>query len=150
MISVTGGGEVLRLLDRVALQTELYRQLIVCSPYVDEAMCSRLAHIAVRVDREGSHLSILTTPNTVNNTMRSHNLRTRGRVRVTGLPGLHAKFYLAIGRDSRMTEAILTSANCTLAGTTANVELGIRAVASTPSGARIIEGIDRFARRITV
>jgi hypothetical protein len=148
MISITDGGEVLRLLDRMALQTERYRQLIVCSPYMDEAMCDRLAHLAARADRERSHLSIITTPNTIASTTNSRDLRTRGRLRVTGVPGLHAKFYLAIGRDARLTEAILTSANCTLAGTTANIELGIRMAASTPWGARIIEDIDRFARRI--
>jgi hypothetical protein len=150
MISITGGGEVLRLLDRVALQTGLYRHVIVCSPYLDEPMCSRLAHLATRVDREHSHLSIITTPSTITNTVSPRDLRTQGRIRVTGLPGLHAKFYVAIGRDARLTEAILTSANCTVAGTTANIELGIRIAASTPSDARIIEDIDRFARRIMV
>ena len=148
MIGITGGSEVLRLLDRVTLQTGLYRQLIVCSPYLDATMCDRLADLAARVDRERSHLSIITTPSTITNTMNTRDLRTHGRIRVTGLPGLHAKFYLAIGRDARLTEAILTSANCTVAGTTANIELGIRMAASTPSSARIIEDIDRFARRI--
>lgn len=148
MIGITGGGEVLRLLDRVALQAGLYRQLVVCSPFLDEAMGSRLAQLAARIDRERSCLSIITTPSTITSMLNSRELRTRGRIRVTGIPGLHAKFYLAIARDMRLTEAILTSANCTLAGTTANIELGIRMAASTPSGARIIEDIDRFARRI--
>lgn len=148
MINITGGSEVRRLLDRVALQAGLYRQLIVCSPYMDEAMCGRLARLAARADRERSHLSIITTPDTIANIVGAHDLRTGGRIRVTGLSGLHAKFYLAVGRDPRLTEAILTSANCTLAGTSANIELGIRMAASTSSGARLIEDIDRFARRI--
>lgn len=150
MISITGGSEVQRLLDRVALRAGLYRRLIVCSPYVDQLMCTRLAHLAARVDRERSHLSIITTPDTVRNTVTAYDLRTEGRIRVTGIPGLHAKFYLAVGRDARLTEAILTSANCTMAGTSANIELGIRVAASTPSGARLIEEIDRFSRRIIV
>jgi hypothetical protein len=148
MISIAGGGEVQRLLDRVALQAGLYRQVIVCSPYMDEPMCSRLAQLAARIDRERSHLSIITRPDTITNTVEAQHLRTEGRIRVTGLPGLHAKFYLAVGRDARLTEAILTSANCTLAGTTGNIELGIRMAMSTPAAARLIEDIDRFARRI--
>jgi hypothetical protein len=148
MISIVGGGEVQRLLDRVALRAGLYRQLIVCSPYMDGPMCIRLAQLAALIERERSHLSIITTPVTITNTVAAQDLRTEGRIRVTGLPGLHAKFYLAVGRDARLTEAILTSANCTLAGTTGNIELGIRMAMSTPAGARLIEDIDRFARRI--
>jgi hypothetical protein len=69
-------------------------------------------------------------------------------VQIIAVPGLHAKFYLALGRDFPATEGLVTSANLTTAGTTANVELGIWLAASSMLGARLLHELDRFSRRL--
>jgi hypothetical protein len=148
MITIAGGVDVARLLDRVYARPELYRQVVVCSPFIDDAMLNKLEMLAPRVARASSALWIITTPATITERPALSALRRCYRVTVTGCTALHAKFYVALGRRRVLTEAIVTSANFTTAGTTTNIELGIRIASSTESGCRMLSQIDRFARRL--
>ena len=148
MIAMASGRDVLRMLDRIAEGIGRYHQLTICSPFVDERMLDRLEHLISRSERARAHLLIVTTPAMLPTRLTAAALRARGSVRIAQLAALHAKFYLAIGRDFASTEAIVTSANLTVAGTSTNIELGFRITASTEADARILKELDRYSRRL--
>ncbi len=148
MISVANGSDVLHLLEKVTMGIRHYRRLTVCSPYVDSTMLARLERLAVRANWARSQLWIITTPAALASHLATSAQGGRNFVRVKVVARLHAKFYLAIAFEESSTEAIVTSANLTVAGTCTNIELGFRVAASTAPGARLLDELDRFSRRL--
>lgn len=146
MISVAEGQEVARLLDRLCTHAHQYAQLIICSPYIDATMRMRLELLAKRVANTGSALWIVTSPGIAQELIDERPLHTCSRVKITGCPALHAKFYVANAKPDGLTEAIVTSANLTVRGTSSNIELGMHIDSSSESGRRMLRDINRFAK----
>jgi hypothetical protein len=133
----------------VSRRPDLYAEVVVCSPFIDETMQRLLVRIARVTHAAQCGLRIITTSPTASA------LRERlpghpaawGHV-VLGRQGLHAKVYLALSRQRALSEVIVTSANFTTAGIDENIELGIRARPSTDYGRQLMDEVRHFLRAI--
>lgn len=120
------GSSILPLLERVSHVPECFREVLVCTPYLDEATISLLASIALSARRAQCGFQLVTRSDPARRLLArmpgpigrwQHIIRVRRR--------LHAKVYMALARRPRESEAIITSANLTLDGLETNDELGI-------------------------
>lgn len=127
-----------------------WSQVVICSPFVDEPLRERIAVLSVRARVAGCGVRLLTTK-TESRPQATFVRGAQTRVlRVSAVPRLHAKVYLALARDHRKSVAIITSANLTDAGLHKNVEFGIALKATSPEGARIVEDVRRFLESIAI
>lgn len=151
MIRVAEGSDVIALLRNVSTCTADYAEFLVCSPFIDLSMVGIIVNIAICTRQAHCGFRILTS-------------RAAAYTLFAELPGhrrawpntvivrerLHAKAYIAIGRKNRETsEAIVTSANLTVAGLTSNVELGVRAIPTSAEGRQLLEHFHHYIRRLT-
>ena len=148
MIATTAGRDVRRLLDAVRCRPQSASQLVICSPFVDPELLPLVSELADRTGRAGCAFRVITREPAA--TMLRHALSGSSAGRkalIVAHPRLHAKAYLRLDRAGR-SEAIVTSANLTVAGIDSNVELGIRATACSPLGRRIVADVRRILERV--
>jgi hypothetical protein len=149
MIEFVYGTDVVRFLDRVSVHIEQYRDVILCSPFIDDDVLRRVEGLA-RAALEGKcGFGIITAQHSIQRVTTRFTPLTLRRVRLAACPHLHAKFYLAVARKHDLTEAIVTSANLTAGGLKANIELGVRIAGSTPYGRTLLHQIEMFSRRLS-
>jgi phosphatidylserine/phosphatidylglycerophosphate/cardiolipin synthase-like enzyme len=131
-MDIVTGQAVSQLLERVTLQPALYREVLVCTPYLDDDTASLVGQLAVKAPRYRCGFTLITRIEAARRVIAalpapvqrwSQSIRVRHR--------LHAKVYLAIARLHRDSEAIVTSANLTLDGLRLNEELGVRFTGNT-------------------
>jgi phosphatidylserine/phosphatidylglycerophosphate/cardiolipin synthase-like enzyme len=126
-MDIVDGRAVSQLLQRVALDPTRYREVVVCTPFLDDEMATAVRELAVNAPHGHCGFTFVTR-------------REAARRLLDGLPAplhrwsrfirvrhrLHAKVYLAMARRHRESEAIVTSANLTVDGLGFNEELGVR------------------------
>jgi len=132
-MEIVNGSAVSEFLQRVTAAASVYREIVVCTPFLDDQMASAVRKLAVSAPRVHCGFTLLTR-------------REAARRVLDGLPAplyrwgrsihvchrIHAKVYVAVGRADRDSEAIVTSANLTIDGVAVNDELGVRFTGSTP------------------
>lgn len=149
MIALSGGREVQMLLERMCDHADRLREVLICSPFIDEAMDQRLARLAAAVTQSGARLLLVTTPEVARPLKLLFAGQEHRRTTVT-IPRkrLHAKAYVSVARRPRESEAIVTSANLTQAGLASNIELGVRVVPTTDAGRQLFDQTCRFVRAL--
>jgi HKD family nuclease len=149
MIATSIGTDVIVFLDRIRSRTHRFKEITICSPFIDTMMAERLVALLTEAHRTRCAVRVITTPESA-------------QFLVPMLPGhpvfwrsaliprrrLHAKVYLAVARRASESEAIVTSANLTVCGTSENIELGIRVLATSDSGRRVLQQVHHFVRRL--
>ncbi len=148
MIECASASDVARLLSRVRSRADMYSDLLLCSPFMDDETISLVGLVAEAASGARCRLEIITAQQAVDRVKVLLAPLADQQLRLIGCPRLHAKFYVAVGRSREHTEAIITSANLTVAGLTSNIELGVRIAATTPHGRAMLHHLDRFARRL--
>jgi HKD family nuclease len=149
MIHTSTGNDVIRMLDRVARMPARYSAVVICCPFIGDDLLPRLLSLLDRAGVTGCHFRVITSHESANAlTSRLSSKQLVCRKYVTGHARLHAKIYIAIARRHADSEAIVTSANLTRAGTVDNIELGVRAVPSSDAGRRLLNDIQHFVRHL--
>lgn len=149
MIALCEGNAVARLLDRVVARPGDWRQVDLCAPFIDGAAIPRLISLALDGPGAGCGLRVITSVGCAKLlcSLLPGPARHWRRV-IMARSGLHAKAYLAVGRDRRTSEAIVTSANLTAGGLASNLELGVRATSSTDAGRRMVGDVRNYIGRL--
>jgi len=150
MTSICIGADIDRVLRLIEYMPSRYAQIVICSPFIDTTTGNRIQSLAQSARRAGCGVRIITSADSNAN---SHIASMPGRGQVgsrvfAALPHLHAKVYLAIGREFRDSWAIVTSANATEAGLSRNIELGLLVRAVSPEGARTVEQVRHFLENL--
>ncbi|UYN94009.1 MAG: phospholipase D family protein [Enhydrobacter sp.] len=150
MIELSKGPAVLELLDRTATRMSEYMQVVICSPFIDKVLMKRLALLSCSAERSGCNLCIVTRPESAHELMAVLPQRfARRHTAVVVRPTLHAKLYVAHGRRACQSEAIVTSANLTQAGTRANIELGVHVAPTSQCGRHLFRQIHQFSHYLS-
>jgi phosphatidylserine/phosphatidylglycerophosphate/cardiolipin synthase-like enzyme len=148
--SICVGVDIDGVLRRIEAAPSRYAQIIICSPFIDLVTSRRIDCLAQSAFRAGCGVRIITAPNS-NTDLRMASLPGRDQVgnrNFVILPHLHAKVYLAIGRNFRDSWVTVTSANATEAGLKRNIELGLLVRATSPEGARTVEQVRHFLEKL--
>jgi phosphatidylserine/phosphatidylglycerophosphate/cardiolipin synthase-like enzyme len=149
MIELVAGPDIAQLLGIVADRPERYHGVTVCSPFIDEAMAEVLARIVVTGRAARCGVRVVTyAPGAARILNRLPGPRAEWTKAVVANGRVHAKVYLAAARRYAETEAIVTSANLTTAGTSHNVELGVRVRPSSEAGRQLLAHVETFVRRL--
>lgn len=149
MIVAASTTDIVRLLDGVSMRPDRYRGITLCSPFIDNEIAHVIVRLAKTTSSAGCGLSIFTTPRTaIGVRALLPTVPMNARLVVQPVEGLHAKFYIAVGRSYGDSSAIITSANLTRAGLSTNVELGVRALPSSRAGRTLIATVAQFALRL--
>jgi PLD-like domain len=131
-------------LTRLAGRTpQSYRRLLLCAPFISEKF------FRTKVGpRSFAHVPtvIITHPDTIPLILRESRLWP-GPLTVASIPNLHAKVYIACGKDERDSVAIVGSFNLTSAAFDTNLEVGIRLVGNTPEHRRLINSLEALLMR---
>jgi phosphatidylserine/phosphatidylglycerophosphate/cardiolipin synthase-like enzyme len=143
MIETCTGSEITTLMDRVESRALRYREIIICAPYIDAFMAARIRALWISVKRHRCIVRVITSASSADSVRTADDaLGRRGDLVVRSR--LHAKVYLAIGRESGATEAIITSANLTRAGTGRNIEFGVRIDGTSNEGRNLLRQVQKF------
>lgn len=148
MIATIEGAEILRFLEDVRRRPEQYSEFVICSPFVDVELSRFVAELATHAHRARCAFRLITRPAAA--TMLLSALpgpNARWTKMLFAHPHLHAKAYLGLGRGSR-SQAIVTSANLTVAGLKSNIELGVRADSTSVAGRQLVDQVRRFLRQM--
>jgi len=149
MIVTSIGTDVMAFVDRVRTRTDRFKEIVICSPFIDAVMADLLVGLLLDGRRTQCAVRVITTPESAQflvPLLPGH--RAFWRDALVTRRRLHAKIYLAVARRADESEAIVTSANLTIGGTSANIELGIRILATTEFGRRVLQQVHHFVRRI--
>jgi hypothetical protein len=147
MIGTCTGRQLKVLMERVENNPERYREMIVCAPYIDDAMSERLGQLRETSLRRNCGLRVITNAGAAD-ALRARFGSAPRRGDLVVRSDLHAKIYLAVGRRTQATEAIVTSANLTRAGMERNIEFGVRIGNSTPQGRDMLRQVHRFLSKM--
>lgn len=151
MITLEHGDAVARLLKRATSRPDLYSEVILCSPYIDVALGIRIRVLVRSAEGAKCAITVVTSPAGAAQLRAAFGDGKPPRsLRVHVRPSLHSKAYAIIARKGRVaSEALVTSANLTIAGLSRNDELGVRAIADSPSGRALYAQISRSLQRLT-
>lgn len=148
MIVTARGADILRLLDRIEAMPSRYLRLVLCTPYVDSQMQERLVQVLLIAVGAGCAVRVITTAGVANallGVLPGHSARW-SRV-VIAKRNIHAKAYVVIARKPTESEAIVGSANLTVAGVEENIELLLKMRATSELGRHLIFEIHDFLER---
>ncbi len=118
-MNLVSADEVLGLMKKVRSERGAYRLLLLCAPFISQKF---LLHITGLARRVPVSTIVLTNPETAQELSA---VSLSGPLKVVSVPGIHAKVYIACGKDDRDSLAIIGSFNLTHFGLTRNFELGI-------------------------
>ena len=137
-MKLSNAQEILGLIHLASRTPQSYRRLIICAPFISEdLLCNKIApNGIVRVPT-----LIITCPKTAQHLFLLYK-EWRGSFTIASIPSLHAKVYLACGRDERDSVAILGSFNLTNAALNGNYELGLRFVGNSPEVRKLISKME--------
>ncbi|SRR6266566_1343841 len=146
LIRVADGRDVLELFDEALGAPERYSEIVVSSPFVDQAGMAILDRLRSSSMSEGQRVRVVVTPSI------AAELRSRWSEGVRGFeiveqPRLHAKVYALVGRRQADSKALITSANLTCGGMARNLEAGVRITGSEQDHLAMIE---RVASRVAI
>jgi len=147
MITLASGAAVGQMLARATATPSNYCQVLLCSPFIDQALAPRLEQLFQAADNTKCAVTIVTNCGSVDSLAAL--CTGRRYVRVLVRKRLHTKAYLLLGREgSRHSEALVTSANLTRAGMSTNDELGVHIRCTSSGGRHLIRQIDSSLRRL--
>jgi HKD family nuclease len=150
MIALVSGAAVERLLIRATINSSNYSQVILCAPYIDHSAVARLRALCVAAAQTGCAVTVITTPGGVV-LLKEFRQNPRLRMKLVVRARIHTKAYLMLARKfTQISEAVVTSANLTLAGFRSNEELGVHIRCTSVGGRRLLEQVDRSLRRLTI
>jgi len=141
-MEIVSGNAVSDFLARVTRRPERYREVLVCTPFLDDVTVAAMRDMALLTPRVRCGFRLVTravAARMVLQRLPAPLQVWRQTIRVR--PRIHAKVYFALARAYRHSEAIITSANLTLDGMTLNDELGIRFTGETASGRSALAGL---------
>lgn len=138
-MQISSTKEILRVLYLVSRTPQSYRLLIICSPFITiDLLKNKVApNGLVRVPT-----LIITRPDTYN-LLLSVCKAWKGPISIMGVQNLHAKVYIACGKDERDSIAVLGSFNFTGAAFNENIEIGICTIGSTGEFRKVINDLER-------
>jgi phosphatidylserine/phosphatidylglycerophosphate/cardiolipin synthase-like enzyme len=146
MIEIIPGKEVVRLLAKVAARPQLFSELTLCSPFIDEQASDRLRPVIESAVGAGCAVSIVTRLASAGRVVHACG-HVRRAVHLVYRDDVHAKAYVVQARSGRgSSEAIITSANLTRAGLGRNREIGVRIRPTSLDGRRAFEQVRRNLR----
>jgi|SRR5579859_2094313 len=149
MIKISEGADVLDLLDQITMKPYRYERVVISSPFIDDDMFSRIALLARATTRSRCKLWLITTPSLADRlTLHFQRSPAPARANIVARARLHAKLYLAVDQQGTHSEAIVTSANLTRAGTGGNIELGVRIASTSLPGRLLLRQLRDFVRRL--
>jgi phosphatidylserine/phosphatidylglycerophosphate/cardiolipin synthase-like enzyme len=143
-LEIVPGDAVAGFVGRVRARPQEYREVIVCSPFLDDVTRASLRDIAVKAPSVRCGFRVITRKEAADALfaeLPGGKRLWRRVIRHRNL--LHAKVYLALARAHAQSEAIVTSANCTLDGMSLNDELGLRITGRTEMGRYLLAGLRR-------
>lgn len=141
---VVNAQDVLGLIRRACRTPQSYRRVILCAPFISaNFLRTRLGRRSMaRVPAV-----IITRPETVPLVLTE--LKSwRGCFAVASIPNLHAKVYLACGRDEFDSVALIGSFNLTVAALNTNMEVGVRFIGDTSERRRAIKELETRLMRM--
>lgn len=124
MIDIVGGGAIPRLLEKVARTPELYRRVVIASPFLDRYGWDLIKDTCLASERRVPTLTMVLRPDAVQR-VADWAPDLMWRIDMVVRWRLHAKFYALLGIRRVAHEAIITSSNLTAAGISRNLELGL-------------------------
>lgn len=149
MIATAIGTDVIALLERVRSRTDRFKEIVICTPFLDSEMAEQVVMLFGEARLTQCAIRLITTPEAaqfIGAKLPGHPAFWRNAV--VARRRLHAKVYLAVSRRPGGSEAIVTSANLTVDGTAENIELGIRVLATTEIGCRVLQQVHSFVQRV--
>jgi hypothetical protein len=136
--------EVLGVIRLACRTPQSYRRVILCAPFISANF------LRTRLGRRSMACVpsvIITRSETVPLVLKE--LQSwRGHFAVGSIPNLHAKVYLACGRDEVDSVAVIGSFNLTVAALDTNVEFGVRFAGDTPERRRAIKVLETKLMRM--
>lgn len=145
MITTSTGRDVAHLIESVHREPTRYYSLAICSPFLDDETIDFLVKFMPRASQSRCGVRIVSYPafaKELVSRLPGHRIDWYGAV--IRAAHVHAKVYVACARRKQESEAIITSANLTVAGLVSNVEFGIRATASSSAGSCMIAQAEEF------
>jgi len=145
VLDICAGYHLGQFLQSIESAPFRYSQVVICSPYIDTQLQTWMTRFAVAAGNFGCAVRIITKVSEIPAILKFWPERSYfGPRSLITVSQLHAKVYLALGRERRDSQVMVTSANLTEAGLSKNIELGLLVHASSFEGARIVEEIRRF------
>ncbi len=131
--------EILGLIHMALCTPQSYRSLIVCAPFISSSVFNAkiLNNRKLKVP-----VLVITAPATERQIDAAIGDK-RKDVQIISIPNLHAKVYIACGKDERDSLAIVGSFNFTEAALEDNIELGIRLDGHDPESRSLITKLER-------
>ncbi|MCL4688942.1 MAG: hypothetical protein KJ007_10245 [Burkholderiales bacterium] len=124
-MEIVTGEEIRKMLARVRAGLASYREVLLCSPFMDDATIGEVGEMLHDARNVGCDMHVVTRAGPARALSR-YVARIARRSPVHVVNELHAKVYWVRGRGGLPSEAIVTSANLTRQGMDGNVELGVR------------------------
>jgi len=151
MITLAPGRAVGQLLDRATIRPELYAEVTLCSPYIDETLACRVRALVNAAKGPSCGVTVITAPAGARQLYSCFRPSAVPRLlRIIVRRNLHTKTYVMVARmGSARSEALVTSANLTAAALSKNEELGIRIVGNSPGGRALMAQLTNSLRRLT-
>lgn len=125
-----------------------YVQIVICSPFLDDQTMARLIGLAAQGRQRGCGVRLITSEQHRNVARQWPGADQVGTRTLVLVPHLHAKVYLAIGRNRSDSWVAVTSANMTQAALRRNIEIGLLVRACSPEGARTVEQVRWFLEKL--
>jgi phosphatidylserine/phosphatidylglycerophosphate/cardiolipin synthase-like enzyme len=148
-LEIVAGSAVGTFIARVQQRPDQYREVVVCSPFLDDATRPWVVDFAQRAPRVRCGFRVITRKEAADALfgVLPGGRKVWKRVIVSHCL-LHAKVYLAVARNYALSEAIVTSANFTMDGISENEELGLRITGRSETGRQLLGGLHRAIQNL--
>ena len=133
-MKLTNTRMVFGLVHRALSTPQSYRRLLLCSPFISESL------LLTKILSKGFPrlpILIITRLETARRIVAN-----KENLFIVAVPNLHAKVYIACGKDERDSIAIIGSFNMTTAAIDENIEIGIKLVGSNQDNRNIITKLE--------
>lgn len=137
-MKLSDGQGIVSLIRLVSRTPQSYRRLILCAPFISEGLLkSKIAHDGIlRIPT-----LVITRPETARSLV-SLGKSWKGPIEIAFIRNLHAKVYIACGKQEDDSVAVIGSFNLTAAALESNFELGLRLVGNSPQFRQIIFALE--------
>jgi hypothetical protein len=136
-VTLSNAKDIFSLIRLVARTPQSYRRLVICAPFMSEILIrSIICNITKKVP-----MLIITHPDTGHDLV-SMVKKYQGNITIAYIPNLHAKAYLACGREDCDSIAIIGSFNLTMPAIDKNIEIGVRFSGKTMEFRRLIIALE--------
>lgn len=137
-MKIANNRDILGLFSMVNRTPHAYRRLLVCAPFIS----ANLVYSKITVNGKVRVPTIVITRPETACKFSLLNQDILKQLTLKKVSNLHAKIYMACGRSSSDSIAIVGSHNLTMSALYENFEIGIRLVATLPKARRIITSLE--------